>query len=305
MESLSVKEQSRALHDAVLAHVQRVEKNKPEDQIAEQLGYGSAEHMHNQFRRWGFPDWLVSKEPPELDRPKRQARNLGTQQELPPAGNAVALFQQELIEPLIRAVKSLPGLVEAVHDGSFVGMTVQHVPRRLSRTDVSEDEWRDLCQAQDLDPASEQIPDLRFITTVRQYIGASHVPPQPLVTLIGAYCLAGGDTKALLELLHRNPSEVDVDKLERLLHAKKSVHGEDGLIRKAEQVTTVVRGGKLGRGAPPADISAAEFSIACNITDFREQGLTEDQIYQKLAWTGRTPKELAKLASLRLRPPEH
>jgi hypothetical protein len=29
-------------------------------------------------------------------------------------------------------------------------MSVEHIPMRLSRDDVSEDEWRDLCQAQGL-----------------------------------------------------------------------------------------------------------------------------------------------------------
>jgi hypothetical protein len=71
MGSLSAAEQERAVRDVLLAHFQRVKDNKSDDLIAEKLGYGSTEAMHHQFKLWGFPDWLVYKEPPELDRPKR------------------------------------------------------------------------------------------------------------------------------------------------------------------------------------------------------------------------------------------
>src|SRR5215211_6460509 len=111
MSNLSAAEEERAVRELTLTYHQRVYKNQSDDQIAEKLGYGSAEAMIHQFKRWGFPDWLVSSAPPKPDRPKRQPRKSGTPQELPPARAAMALFQ-ERIEVLGRAVEALPKLVE-------------------------------------------------------------------------------------------------------------------------------------------------------------------------------------------------
>jgi hypothetical protein len=300
MSSLSVAEQDRAVREVVVAHLKR-EENISDDQIAEQLDYGSAETMHHQFRRWGFPDWLVSREPPELDQPKRRPRKpLGMQRELPPADAAVALFQ-ERIEALRRAVEELPSLMEAAQGGRFVSTSIAHMPAWYRRNDYSEEEWRNLCQTQGQNPDEDMIPVPDSIITIQEPTRAGRVPPQPLVMLIGAYALADGDMEALLRALHPSPSEVDREKLSRLLQARKPVHGEDGLIRRAEQVATLVRGGKLGRGAPPPDIPELEYRVASDVTRYREQGLSEEQIYQKLAWTGFTTKKISDLGSLGLR----
>jgi hypothetical protein len=282
-----------------LACFLRDKENKSDDQVAEKLGFGSAEAMHHQFRRWDFPDWLLSNEPPEPDRPKRQPRKSGTPQELPPARDAMALFQ-ERIEVLGRAVEALPKFVEGFQGGRFVGTFVERIPMGPSRAEVSEEEWELLCEIFGPDPTSQGdwYPD--FATPIEHPIDVTHVPPQPLVMLIGAYALAGGNMEALLKALHPNPPEVDAEKLSRLLHAKKSEHREDGLFRKAEQLATFVRGGYTGRGAPPPGVSADEYVVACAITEFRERGWSEDRIYQKLAPLGYTREQIAHLGSLRL-----
>ena len=300
MSDLSGAERDRAVRCITLAYIQRDIQNKSDDQVAEKLGFGSAEAMRHQFRRWGFPEWLVSSKPPEPDRPKRRPRKSGTPQELPPARAAMALFQ-ERIEVLGRAVEALPKLVEAFQGGRFVGTFVERIPMGPSRDEVSEEEWEWLCEVLGPDPTSQGdwYPDMA--TPIEDPIDVSHVPPQPLVMLIAAYTLAGGNMEELLKALHPNPPEVDAEKLSRLLHAKKSEHGEDGLCRKAQQLATFVRGGNTGRGAPPPDLSADEYVVACAITEFRERRWSEDRIYQTLVHLDYTREKIADLGSLRLR----
>jgi len=296
MSNLSAAEEERAVRELTLTYHQRVYKNQSDDQIAEKLGYGSAEAMIHQFKRWGFPDWLVSSAPPKPDRPKRQPRKSGTPQELPPARAAMALFQ-ERIEVLGRAVEALPKLVEGFQSGRFVGTFVERIPMGPSRDEVSEEEWEWLCEVLGPDPTSN--PDLA--TPIDYPIDSSHVPPRQLVILIGAYALAGGNMEALLKALHPNPPEVDAAKLSSLLHAKKSEHGEDGLFRKAQQLATFVRGGHAGRGAPPPGLSADDYVVACAISEYRERGWSEDRIYQTLADLPCTREKISDLGSLRLR----
>jgi len=300
MSDLSATERDRAVRCIALAYLLSDKQNKSDDQVAEKLGFGSAEAMIHQFRQWGFPDWLVSSNPPEPDRPKRRPRKSGTPQELPPAHAAMALFQ-ERIEVLGRAVEALLKLVEGFQGGRFVGTFVERIPLGPSRDEVSEEEWEWLCEVLGPNPTSQGdwYPDWAF--SIDHPIDISHVPPQPLVMLIGAYALAGGDMEALLKALHPNPPEVDAEKLRRLLHAKKSEHGEDGLFRKAQQLATFVRGGHTGRGAPPPGVPADEYVVACAITEHRERGWPEDRIYQTLAHLGYTREKIAELGSLRLR----
>jgi len=212
----------------------------------------------------------------------------------------MALFQ-ERIEVLGRAVEDLPKLVEGFQGGRFVGTFVERIPMRPSRDEVSEEEWEWLCEVLGPDPTSQGdwCPDLA--TPIDHPIDGSHVPPQELIMLIAAYALADGNMEALLKALHPNPPEVDAAKLSSLLHAKKSEHGEDGLFRKAQQLATFVRGGKTGRGAPPACLSADEYVVACAITEYRERGWSEDRIYQTLAHLGYTREKISDLGSLRLR----
>jgi hypothetical protein len=300
MRDLSAAERDRAIYCMNIAYSRRNRENKSDDQVAEELGFGSAEAMIHQFRQWDFPYWLVPSKLPEPDRPKRRPRKSGTPHDLPPARAAMALFQ-ERIEVLGRAVEALPTLVEGFQGGRFVGTFVERIPMGPSRDEVSEEEWEWLCEVLGSDPTSQGdwYPDWAF--HIDHPIDVTHVPPQPLVMLIGAYALAGGNMEALLKALHPNPPEVDAEKLSRLLHAKKSEHGEDGLFRRAQQLATFVRGGNTGRGAPPPDLSADEYDVACAITEFRERGWSEDRIYQTLAHLGYTKKEIADLGSLRLR----
>ncbi len=232
---------------------------------------------------------------------QRRPRSAGEARDLPPASTAMPLFR-ERIEALVEAVEGLPHLVERSQGGRFVGASVYHDPILFFREQFSEDQWRKVCEAQGEDPASDRV--LATGLSTRNPVGASQAPPRPLTILIAAYALADGNMDELLRVLHPNPSEADADKLSRLLYAKKSEHGEDGLVRRAEQVATLVRGGKVGRGAPPPEISPREHNTACHITHRREHGWSWDQICEELIPKGFTRDDISRLSALELRWPD-
>jgi H+/Cl- antiporter ClcA len=135
-----------------------------------------------------------------------------------------------------------------------VGTAVFDAPILLTRDEWPEDEWRRSCESEGKDPASDRVLVTAGVT--RTPIGAAHVPPRPLVLLIAAYALADGDMAELVKTLHPNPQESDAQKLSRLLHTRKRGHGKDGLVRRAQQVATLVMGGKVGRGGAAARAAA-------------------------------------------------
>lgn len=183
-----------------------------------------------------------------------------------------------------------------------MGTAVFDAPILLTRDEWPEDEWRRICESEGKDPASDRVLVTAGVT--RTPIGAAHVPPRPLVLLKAAYALADGDMAELVKTLHPNPQEVDAQKLSRLLHARKREHGEDGLVRRAEQVATLVMGGKVGRGAPPPELLPREHNTACHITHRREHGWSWDQICEELAPKGYTRDDVFRLAVLNLSWPE-
>jgi len=183
-----------------------------------------------------------------------------------------------------------------------VGTAVFDDPILLTRDEWPEDEWRRSCESEGKDPASDRVLVTAGVT--RTPIGAAHVPPRPLVLLIAAYALADGDMAELVKTLHPNPQESDAQKLSRLLHARKRGHGEDGLVRRAQQVATLVMGGKVGRGTPPPELLPREHNTACHITHRRELGWSWDQICEELAPKGYTRDDVFRLAVLNLSWPE-
>lgn len=301
MSSLSPAEQERAVREIVLSYHLLTHEGRSWEEIAQRFDYGSVEAMSIQFARWGMPDWLRPDVSTEAARQKRKPRQSSPTVSLPEAGNAAPLFL-ERIEALRRAVENLSHLVESAQGRRFVSTSVYDDPVVFFRDQFSEDEWQKVCECQGEDPASDRI----FATglSTRAPIGASQAPPRPLVNLIAAYALADGDMNELLRVLHPKPSEADAEKLSRLLYAKKREHGEDGLLRRAEQVATLIRGGKLGRGAPPPDILPREHNTACHITHRREHGWSWDQICEDLAPKGFTRDDVSRLGALNLRWPE-
>jgi len=108
----------------------------------------------------------------------------------------------------------------------------------------------------------------------------------------------------LIRVLHPTPSEADVEGIYRLLYGTKGEHGSDGLLRVAEQLAALVRGGEGKRGAPPPVLSNREHSAACHITHRRRQGWKDERIHEELRHTGFTRDDVSRLGSMGLEWPE-
>ncbi len=259
--------------------------------------------MYRQLKDWGWPDWAVYEELPSPAQPKRQPRQSGPTKDLPPASGATELFQ-EAIDVLTRAVENLPHITEVSQGGRFVGSYVYKDAVYFPQESFSDEEWRKLCELYDYDPEVKGFLATNAVT--RNPAGAAPAPPQPLVMLIAAYVLADRPLGPLLEALHPNPSEADIESIDRVLYARKRKGGDDrdGLLRTAQQLATLVRGGKMGKGAPPSDLPAREHNAACHITWLRDQGYSNEDIYQELRHRGFTKEDILRLGNFRLRWPE-
>jgi hypothetical protein len=65
-----------------------------------------------------------------------------------------------------------------------------------------------------------------------------------------------------------------------------------------------VRGLRTGRGAPRPAVSAREHNLACQVTRYREGGLSDEEICQKWEKLGISRDEVSRLGSPRYRWPE-
>lgn len=287
----------------------RLQGLKDNEIVATIDGTESPAELYSQLARDGFPICETCGETHvgagHCEKAKRKPREAGTEATLPDASGAAPLFR-ERIEALAEAVDNLSQLVQTFQGGRFVNTTFREGPLVLERDSTPEDLWEGACEmlGEDLDAPWITLPSM----TSRIPGGATPAPPRILVMLIAAYVLSDGNMEDLLEALHPNPSEADAERLSRLIHAKKTVHGEDGLMRRAEQVATLVCGGRLGRGAPPAEVSPSDHNAACQITHLRELGpklgWNEEKIYQELSAQGYTKEEFFRLSELQLRWPE-
>ena len=184
---------------------------KPEEEGAQELGFGSIEAMRTQLSNWGAPDWIArdnkvreEAKKPKLSPRKRQARSSGPVIELPPAKAAAPLFQDRL-EVLTRAVEELEHRKEKFQGGRFVQSAVYWDPVYVSRDLVSEEQWQSLREHFDLEPDAKE--HMHFGGASFSLGGGTPTPQPPLPALIGAYLLAGGTWsswwKRCTQTLHR------------------------------------------------------------------------------------------------------
>jgi hypothetical protein len=166
MESLSEPDRNKALKATVFLCIRELQGIEPEEQGAQELGFGSVEAVRIQLNNWGIPDWITRDrrvvEKPKRPKPaprKRQARGSGPAVELPPAGNVASLFREQL-EVLVRAAEELKHRKEKLQGGRFVQSSMYADPILLHRKDWSDEEWRELSERYNLDAGAESL----FIT---------------------------------------------------------------------------------------------------------------------------------------------
>jgi len=256
-----------------------------EDQIAEKLGFGSAEAMYLQLRNWGIPDWLVYGKPSgqvretSTGKRKRRARRAGEAIELPPAAGAAGLLKTAL-EELLKEIDELPHLNEVLQGERFVGMASEEHRYTYyfnrKQKGLSESEWNWLCRELGEDPSQEEF-EYRTETALTA-LGASQAPAEPLTTLIGVYALTGGSTEpdriqSLVDKLHPDPQSMDERRLQQAIQELKA---------KAKDVAKMVRGGVIRRGPTTEEVSPRYQEAASWVSVLRKRGEAESTIEQYL-----------------------
>ena len=277
--------------------------------IAAKFDCESAQALYRRLSQDGYP---VCREcgaapvtgshcKPPKTKHKRKARGSGPKTELPPATAAAPLFE-EAIEALSYAVENLEHRREYIQGSRFVVGEVYDDPVYFPRSSFSDAEWRTLCESYEVDPDARGFWDNE--SGLKNAVGAANTPAAPLPLLIGVYALWKGHLGELVRALHPDPTNVNSEKIGRLLHGTKREHDVDGLFRIVEQLATEVRGLRRDKGAPPPTVSAREHNLACQITFYRENGLSDEEIHKKLSKLGVTRDDVSRLGGLKYRWPK-
>ncbi len=283
---MNEEERKKALWAAGVVSVLRGRGGHSEEEIAAKARFDSVEHMQWQLERWGLPEWLVREDlavegprPASPSASVRRARGSGPAKQLPPASNAAPLFREKL-EMLLRATEELKYRKEKLQGGRFIQSSVNTGPVSFSRGLMSDEQWRYVCEVLGLGPDAEET--MHFGGATWSIGGGSAAPAEPLPALIGAYLLAGGEVEPLVQALHLDAESTGWEKIRKRIEDKKGPRTEDGIVAIAQQLARLIRGGELKRGRDPAELPSHEVNLASRITELREQGWTDEDIYRKL-----------------------
>jgi hypothetical protein len=275
-----------------------------EEEIAQKAGFGSAEAMHTQLSNWGLHGLVPEEAEASSQPPKQRKAKAGSQGvaiELPRPVGATALFEKAS-KALHQIIEDLEHYRLVLKGGRSINTHFYNALAYLPRSSFTPAQWQELCKASDQDPNSSRIMDVNAET--RDPAGGGKYPPRPLVNLIAIYALLGRDVRALLNALHLDPSTVDGTRISGLLYKTQADNGRDGLVRTAEQLAELVCGGSGRRGSPPPYHSAREQNVACSITEYREQGWSNDDLWEHYVPLGFSKERILQLGQLGLRWPE-
>lgn len=291
-------------------------KGLSDQEIAARLEFGSPEALYHRLFHDGYPvcpecggrpdecsHGTTSSESKDSAKPKERKERKpragdGRPKALPPVAGATDLFR-EALNKLVQEVEELEHRRETYAGGRFVAADVYSGSVFLSRTDVGDEAWRELVKnhgAERVDEDELFIPDGRM----KEPAGGDAVPGWPLPALIAAYLLAGEPLEPLLEVLHPAPEDADRGKLRTYVEGRKKPDGRDGLEVLSQQVAALIRGSGRSRGTPPPALTQTEQNVACSVTDYRKQGLSDEEIVKKFAHTGITIRDVRRLGDFGL-----
>jgi hypothetical protein len=270
MRSLPIREQERALREAVLLWKLKNEEDASDEEIAERLRYGSVEAMHMQHRRWDLPHWIAHDEeatqgaktskpaPPETrtGSGRRKATKFEEVTPLPPAEEAIPYFKG-ILERLLRDLEKLRGRDEFLQSGRFGAVSERDGERKA---------W-----------------------------GVLTVPPEPLRTLIAIVALRAGRARSpamtkLLRLLH--PSEAKQASTQFSRHTFPQWEPDSGevnmgqlashmeaLEKHADNVAKLVRGlERISDGRRPVEILSRDHAVIDLVRQRAAQGVPDQEI---------------------------
>ncbi len=265
-----------------------------EDQIKIEFEVGSIEAVYRMLIQDGHPVCPVCGKTPAFadhcekkdKRRKARGETRPSTLELPPARRAIPLFEGVIGSlhsfsdgGLHHYCEDLRHLEEKIHGKRFTSNLIFEneagFEETLSREDYSEKDWSALCEGLSQDPqvTDEITPYDVSSGPGLSVLGARRTPAEQLVVLIAVYALMRKNLDPLVDSLHPEPSLSDRQQLESV---------REDLRLAAEQMATLVRGGKVGRGAPVEGLSRSEASLAYRITDLKNRGLSYAQIQEHL-----------------------
>jgi hypothetical protein len=261
-----------------------------EEEIAKRAGEESPTLLYERIKEDGHPicpkcgatyvdETHCEVAPTEKSGGGRKARSSGPARQLPPASSAAPLFREKL-ESLLQANEELKHRDEKLQGGRFFQSSVKWDPASFSRDLMSDEQWQYIRESLGLDPEAK---DYMYFGGATWFLGGgSAAPDDPLPALIGAYLLAGGEVEPLVGLLHLDLESAEWKQIEKRIAGRQSADGLDGLKTLARQLATLIRGGKLGQGRDPTEVSNVEYNLASRITELRKQGWSHEDAYQKV-----------------------
>jgi hypothetical protein len=315
MGSLSGPERQDAIYKVgLLCELRR--RNRPDDEIAKKLHFGSVEAMHTQLNNWGLPLWLTrdlqrsSEEatgPPQ--KRKRRARSTGGAEELPRAKEALPLFKT-FHRDIDRALSKVVNLREWYQGGRFVAREAITASHGFWRSDYTEREWTELCDEHNQDPNVDVFNVPGHVISIPE--GATQTPFAELVRLIAVYIVLDKPLEPLLDALHPNPTTDVRAQLKKIVEGEtRKVPGKDGTLRTHQIVgvktllaraTRLIRGGEVRPGQHSGELTPTEHLAAELIQGWRQTGATEQQIIEELRSRGFSKVDIARLEKIGLEP---
>ena len=317
MSSQSSPERQRALNViAILCLLWQKPDEYSEEDIAEKMGFGSAEAMHTQLKHWGVPEWMRrhprSGDERATELPKkrrRQARGTGDAEELPWAKEALPLFEL-MREDIETALSRVFNMREWYQGGRFVAHEVIPSSLGLWRSDYTDQEWTELCDEHDQDPNVDffNVPD----QTISLPEGATQTPHVELARLIAVYIVLDKPLEPLLDALHPSPNAEVRDWLRKIVDGEtRKVPGKDGKNRTQSiigiktllaRATRLIPGGEVSPGHHSEELTASEHLAAELIQGWRQTGASEQVIAEELRSRGFSKDDIARLDKIGLEP---
>ena len=215
-------------------------------------------------------------------------------------------------------IEELYRLKEWLRGEHFVSISYDEYQQELYHKDeLSDEAWRLFCEAEGQDPDTSEA----VLGPTNPYpLGASPMPWPGWVPLIALYALRNPSVEPLIQALHPDPPSVDLEDL----YKQRDVGGarSDGVVSQlrtaAAKLATVVRGGKLRRGAPAPGISYFDLWVKFRVIDpLHREGLSAEEIREELKARGIptrhvptaegtvfTVEEIRRLAGLNLSAPD-
>jgi hypothetical protein len=244
MGSLSKRDRERALKAALFLCMRQLQDIDPEEQGAQELGFGSVEAMRAQLADWGAPDWMLT-ETHEYNTKAATARGGGKRRNVRPAADAASVFERTA-QKLSVFVERLPLRREHRRGKRFVLTKAKPL---LEGSEPGENVGY-LEAPPDIPPNEDGVIRFTLAQAYRRVPGgAARYPDQELTAATTAALLTGtATTDQLIDLLQDNPTQEVRRQARKLWEGNTYQTRRDSLQNKARQMAALIWGNPVDKG---------------------------------------------------------